>query len=234
MTPLLRSGALLYCLIYLPMLPLAAQSPLDVGVHLTPQMRYITSTPAEVRSSIQPTVGENGLALGMGGGAYLEYEFAPGWSARGGVDFSYKRNHYRVTRTVPPAEGSDDPVEIIKGHNRIAYASIELPVSVVYHFDYRRHDNRFLIGAGTTLNRWNGTPTLRTRFYRKGSVDEPVSVAKHSFTVFGGYEHPLSYALVLSVEPYFTYVPSQFLLETASRSRILGEAGLSVRLRLDN
>ena len=229
-----RSGALLFIFGCLFVLPLAAQSPLDVGVHLTPQMRYIASTPAEVRPSVAPTVGQDGLALGMGGGAYLEYEFAPGWSARGGVDFSYKRNHYRVTRTVPPAEGSMDPVQYLEGHNRIAYASIEVPVSVVYHFDYRRHDNRFLIGAGTTLNRWNGTPTLRTRFYRKGSADEPVSVAKHSLTVFGGYEHPLSYSLVMSFEPYVTYVPSKFLLESASQSRIIAEAGLSVRLRLDN
>lgn len=234
MTHFLRSGALLIFLVCGQWLPLVGQSPLDVGIHLTPQMRYIASTPSEQRPSVAPTVGHDGLALGMGGGAYLEYEFAPGWSARGGVDFSYKRNHYLVTRTVQPAEGSEDPVQILEGHNRIAYASIEVPVSVVYHFDYRRHDNRFLIGAGTTLNRWNGTPTLRTRFYRKGSVDEPVSVAKHSLTVFGGYEHPLSYSLVMSLEPYLTYVPSEFLLESASRSRIIAEAGLSVRLRLDN
>ena len=234
MTPLLRSGAPLLILLCLHGLPLAAQSPLDVGIHLAPQMRYVASSPIAPRPSVAPTVGQDGVALGMGGGAFLEYEFAPGWSARGGVDFSYKRNHYRVTRTVPPAEGSEDPVHYLEGHNRIAYASIELPVSLVYHFDYRRHDNRFLIGAGTTLNRWNATPTLRTRFYRKGSVDEPVSVAKHSFTIFGGYEHPLSYALVMSFEPYLTYVPSKFLLESATQSRIIAEAGLSVRLRLDN
>ncbi len=226
----LRFGAntlLLSCLLGAP-LSLTAQSPLDVGIHLTPQVRYITSSATEIRQTNIPTVGQDGLSVGMGGGGYLEYEFAPGWSARGGIDFSYKRNHYTVMRTFT------ETGETLEGHNRIAYASIEVPVSVVYHFDYLRHDNRYLVGVGTTLNRWNGSPTFRTSFFRKGSVDEPVSVAKHSLTVFGGYEHPLSDTFVLSFEPYVAYVPSEFLLETSSRSKIFLESGLSVRLRLDN
>ncbi|PPK88292.1 hypothetical protein CLV84_1257 [Neolewinella xylanilytica] len=230
MTSHLRFGAKFFLLLGLLSTSFrgGAQSPLDVGVHLTPQVRYITSSPADLRQTTIPTVGEDGLAVGFGGGGYLEYEFAPGWSARGGVDFSYKRNHYTVKRTFT------ETGEVVEGHNRIAYASIEVPVSLVYHFDYLRHDNRYLIGVGTTLNRWNGAPTFRTRFFRKGTVDEPVSVAKHTFTVFGGYEHPVSRAFVLSFEPYLTYVPSEFLLETASRSKIFLESGLSVRLRLDN
>lgn len=205
-----------------------AQSPLDVGVHLSPQVRYITSSPAELRSTNIPTVGGNGLAVGIGGGGYLQYEFAPGWSARAGIDFSYKRNHYRVTRTFT------ETGEVVEGHNRIAYATFEIPVSLVYHFDYLKHDNRYLIGIGSTLNRWNGQPTYRTKFFRKGSVPEPVSTARHSVTLFAGYEHPVSDAFVMSFEPYLSYVPSEFLLETSSRSRILFESGVSVRLRLDN
>lgn len=230
MTPFLRSGALVFLLVGLLTAPTAigAQSPLDVGIHLSPQVRYVTSSPQEVRPAAIPTVGGNGLAASIGGGGYLEYEFAPGWSARAGIDFSYKRNHYTVKRTFP------ETGEVAEGHNRISYASIEVPVSLIYHFDYLRHDRRFLIGAGSTLNRWNGGPIYRTRFYRKGSVAEPLSVAKHTFTVFGGYERPLSSNFILSYEPYLTYVPSKFQLETSSQARILFEAGLSVRLLLDN
>ena len=218
--------ALLFFLVT-PVSLVLAQSPLDVGIHLTPQVRYVNSRPAEVRQTNIPTTGGDGLAVGMGGGAYLEYEFAPGWSARAGIDFSYKRNHYTVSRTFTETDST------VAGHNRIAYASIEVPVSVVYHFDYRRHDNRFLVGVGTTLNRWNGAPIFRTRF-GKGSASEPVVTAKHSVTLFAGYEHPVSDMLVMSYEPYVAYVPTRFNLETASRARVFAEVGLAVRLRLDN
>lgn len=223
-----RPVAALFILLTAPFSLVLAQSPLDVGVHLTPQVRYINSRPAEVRQTNLPTTGGDGLAVGMGGGAYLEYEFAPGWSARAGVDFSYKRNHYTVTRTFTELDST------ATGHNRIAYASIEVPVSVVYHFDYRKHDNRFLVGLGTTVNRWNGAPIFRTKFFGKGSVAEPVATAKHSVTLFAGYEHPVSDLLVMSYEPYIAYVPTRFNLETASQARVFTEIGLSVRLRLDN
>ena len=224
----IRPLAGLFCFLCIPFTAILAQSPLDIGVHLSPQVRYITSSPAEVRQTNIPTTGGSGLAVGMGGGAYLEYEFAPGWSARAGVDFSYKRNHYTVTRTFTETDTT------VAGHNRIAYASIEVPVSVVYHFDYRKHDNRFLVGLGTTLNRWNGAPIFRTKFFGKGSVAEPVTMAKHSVTLFAGYEHPLSDMLVMSYEPYVSYVPTRFNLETASQARVFAEVGLAVRLRLDN
>lgn len=222
-----RPVAVLYLCLLIPFSLVLGQSPLDIGVHLTPQVRYINSQPAEVRQTNIPTTGGDGLAVGMGGGAYLEYEFAPGWSARAGVDLSYKRNHYTVSRTFTETDST------VSGHNRIAYASIEVPVSIVYHFDYRRHDNRFLVGLGTTLNRWNGAPIFRTKF-GKGAVAEPVTTAKHSVTLFAGYEHPLSDMLVMSFEPYVSYVPTRFNLETASSARVFAEAGLSVRLRLDN
>ncbi|WP_116109158.1 hypothetical protein [Lewinella sp. IMCC34191] len=226
----LRSAAkfFLHCgLLAIPAVAVA-QSPLDIGGHLTPQMRYITSSSAEMRPSNMPTAGDDGLAVSIGGGGYLEYEFAPGWSARAGIDLSYKRNHYTVKRTFA------ETGEVAQGHNRISYASIEVPVSLIYHFDYQRHDTRYLVGVGTTVNRWNGAPVYQTSFFRKGSVAEPVSVAKHTLTIFGGYERPLSDAFVMSYEPYIAYVPSEFRLETSSRSRILLETGISVRVRLDN
>ncbi|MGB3798919.1 MAG: hypothetical protein WA952_03840 [Lewinella sp.] len=230
MNNFLRAAATIFLLCGLVAGPttVRGQSPLDIGGHLSPQMRYITSSPAELRQTNIPTEGGNGLAVSMGGGGYLEYEFAPGWSARGGIDLSYKRNHYTVKRTFT------ETGEVVEGHNRVSYASIEVPVSLIYHFDYMRRDTRYLVGVGTTLNRWNGAPVYRTSFFRKGSVSEPVSVAKHSLTIFGGYEKPLSDAFVISYEPYVSYVPSEFQFETSSRSRILFETGISVRVRLDN
>ncbi len=205
------------------------QQPLDVGIHVTPQVRYITSSPYEGdRIAASPTVGLNGLAIGYGVGGYLEYAFVPGWSARLGLDFSYKRNHYHTERYFP------ETGETRSGNNLIEFVSMEVPLSVLHHFGYRRHDNRYLVGVSTTLNRWMGNPYYRSSFFNRAAGVQAFSMANHTLTVFGGYEHPISDWFVLSFEPYVAYVPSSFELETNSRSRILFESGLSVRMRLDN
>lgn len=226
-SPYLRLSAMLL----LPLLftaSLSGQSRLDVGMHFSPQLRYIGSSAKEPAPGAPLTRGKNGLSVGAGVGGYLEYEITPNWYVRGGVDFSYKRNTYATERNYREID------TVRTGSNLIVFSSIELPVAVLYRFDYLRNGNSLLLGVGTTLNRWNGSPRLWSTFSRDASVSNAVKFPGRSFTVFGGYEHYLSNTLVLGLEPYLAYVPTRFELEATTTSKVLVEAGLSVRLRLDN
>jgi len=208
--------------------PAAAQSPLDVGIHFSPQLRYLHSSPTEGKAGTVITSGNDGLAVGLGGGAYLEYEITPNWFVRGGLDLSYKRNHYTTQRSYRELD------TVRQGSNLIVYTSIELPVAVIYRFDFLRNDNSFLLGVGTTLNRWNGTPRHWSTFAQRNSLKDAIEFSRRSVTVFGGYEHYLNRTLVLGLEPYLAYVPTRFKLETTTTTRVQLEAGLSVRMRIDN
>ena len=208
---------------------LRAQSPLDVGIHFSPQLRYISSTPlddAPTKGIL--TSGKDGLSVGAGVGAYLEYAITPHWFLRGGIDYSYKRNHYATERAYPEQD------TVRKGSNQVIFTSIEIPVAVLYRFDFLKNDNSFLLGIGTTLNRWNGNPRLFSTFVNRRSAKDAVEYAKRSVTVFGGYEHYLSSTVVLGLEPYLAYVPTRFSLETTTTAKVQLEAGLSLRLHLDN
>ena len=208
---------------------LRAQSPLDVGVHFSPQLRYISSsTQGEEPTSGTFTRGLNGVSMGAGGGVYLEYEITPNWFIRGGVDLSYKRNHYGVEKVLLEFDS------IATGSNQVVYTSIEVPVAVLYRFDYLSNGNSFLLGAATTLNRLTGAPRAWTTFASRSNLKDKITYPDHTFTVFGGYEHYLSSSLVLGFEPYLAYVPTRFNLETSTTAKVQIEAGLSVRLRLDN
>ena len=205
---------------------LHAQSPLDVGVHFSPQLRYISSSPNGNSPSGHLTRGKDGLSLGAGAGAYLEYAITDRWYVRGGIDVAYKRNRYATERVMPELD------TVRSGSNFISYTSIELPVAVLYRFGYKRHYDTFLVGLGTTLTRWEGSPQFRSSFSRPSKA--ALDYAPHSLTLFGGYERYLSSVVVLGVEPYLAYVPTRFLLENSTTAKVQAEAGISVRLRLDN
>lgn len=209
--------------------PLAAQSPLDVGFHFSPQLRYLSSEAlGEAPSNGSYTRGLSGLSLGAGGGLYLEYEVTPHLFVRGGVDLSYKRNRYRTERVYPEL----DSVE--RGRNQVIYTSIEVPVALIYRFDYLRNGNSFLVGVATTVTRNTGAPRAWTTFGDRGAISEQIDYPARTVTVIGGYEHNLSSSVVLGLEPYLSYVPTRFRLETATTTRVAFEGGLSLRLRLDN
>ena len=207
-------------------LPVYAQSPLDVGVHFSPQLRYISSSPNGDGPRGNLTTGKDGLALGAGAGAYLEYAITDRWYVRGGVDVSYKRNTYATERLIPELD------TLRRGSNFISFTSIELPVAVVYRFGYKRHYDTYLVGVGTTLARWNGAAQVRSSFTRPRK--DMIDYADQSVTIFAGYERYLSYLMVLGVEPYLAYVPTRFALESNTMAKVQLEAGLTVRLRLDN
>ncbi|MBB4079902.1 hypothetical protein GGR28_002529 [Lewinella aquimaris] len=209
--------------------PASAQSPLDVGVHFSPQLRYITSSQtAEPPAKGSYTRGKDGLSLGVGAGVYLEYAITPNWFVRGGVDLSYKRNTYGVDKVFVESDST------VSGNSLIVYSSIELPLSVLYRFDFLPNGDSFLLGAGTTVNRWGGNPRAFTSFFNRRSVKEYVDYPQRTVTVFAGYERYLSSTVVLGLEPYLAYVPTRFRLETTTSSKVLIEAGLSIRLHLDN
>ncbi|CAH1001557.1 hypothetical protein LEM8419_02460 [Neolewinella maritima] len=204
----------------------SAQSPLDVGLHFSPQIRYISSSAPDGVQRRVTTSGRDGLALGATAGGYLEYALTDHWYVRGGIDVAYKRNRYATQRTVAEVD------TVRNGSNFISYASIELPVALLYRFGYRRNYDSFLLGVATTLTRWGGDPKITSSF--NGTSDNSIAYPKHTVTVFGGYETYLSEVLVLGIEPYVSYVPTEFRIENATTSTVRFEAGISLRVHLDN
>ncbi|MCP9234979.1 outer membrane beta-barrel protein [Lewinella sp. JB7] len=231
-TPPGLCGPLPMLLVFLALLsvPVSAQSPLDVGGHISPQLRYISSADrgVEVPTTGSFTSGKDGLSLGIGAGVYLEYAITPNWFVRGGVDLSYKRNQYGVRKTFVESDST------ISGTNQIVYSSIELPLSVLYRFDFLPNGDSFLLGIGTTVNRWGGNPRAFASFFHRRGVKEFVDYPRHTVTVFGGYERYLSNVIVVGLEPYLSYVPTRFNLETTTSAKVQVEAGLSLRFHLDN
>ncbi|NJB86364.1 hypothetical protein GGR26_002132 [Lewinella marina] len=225
-----RFLALLLCLLpWLPGSGLKAQSPLDVGFHFSPQLRYVGSSAAgEVPTTGTYTRGKDGLSVGAGAGLYLEYEITPYWYLRGGVDFSYKRNYYATEKVVIEADTT------LKGRNQVIFSSIEIPVAVVYRFDYLDNGDNFLVGVSTTLNRRLSNPRAWSTFGGNRGVKNKVDFAPRTVTVFAGYEREIFPYVLTSLEPYLTYAPTRFRLESTTESKVWLEAGLSVRVRLDN
>ena len=203
-----------------------AQSPLDVGLHLSPQLRYISSTAPDGVDRRVTTRGKDGLAVGAVAGGYLEYALTDRWYVRGGIDVAYKRNYYATERTAFEVDS------VSTGRNFISYASIELPVAILYRFGYRRNYDTWLLGVATTLTRWSGNPRIQSTF--SGTTAEDVDFPRRSVTVFGGYERYLSSVIVLGLEPYLSYVPTKFTIENSTTAKVRFEVGLSLRLHLDN
>ncbi len=211
---------------------LTAQQRLDLGVHVTPQALSMHS---EERDGFREgnfvyTEGGSGVDVGISAGAYLEYEVVPGLSLRAGVDMVRKRYRYDVRQT------RLDSVAGNSGLNRIVYMAMEIPVSVIYRFDYFRNNDRFLVGAGGVIGRFVGDPQAETAFYRGNSGGDNFEYRNYSLHVLAGYERYLSDRFVLGFEPYISYAPTpdRFHLETRTDAVSGLEAGLSVRLRFDN
>ncbi|THH40588.1 hypothetical protein [Neolewinella litorea] len=233
-TNLLRSSCLMVVSLASTFLcsALWAQQRLDVGVHLSPHVLTIhseTKTPVR-EGGLSYTEGENGVELGWAAGGYLEYEVVSGLFLRAGVDVSRKRYRYAVNAR------REDPSLDESGTNRVVYMAIELPVSVIYRFDYLPNNDRFLVGVGGVANRWVGDPQLETAFYRGSSNRPPLDYNRHSFTVFGGFERFLSSRFVMGIEPFVSYSPwpTEFRLETRTDAVAGLEAGVALRLRFDN
>ncbi|NJB86367.1 hypothetical protein GGR26_002135 [Lewinella marina] len=212
---------------------LAAQQRLDVGVHLTPQLLPIQALnrgEVEREGDLMYTSGEDGIDLGVSAGGYLEYEVASGLFLRGGLDVVRKR--YRYTVHAKRADASLDQ----SGVNRVAYTAMEIPLAILYRFDYLPNNDRFLIGVGAVAGRWVGDPQLKSAFYRGSSNHPPFRYNPYTLNLFAGFDRYLDSRFVLGFEPYVSYspTPTEFRLETRTKAVAQLEAGLSLRLRFDN
>ena len=222
--PAMQRYLLLFAL-SLTTVTLRAQSPLDIGFNFSPHLRYISSTPIENAPDMDNfTIGNGGVSMNVDMGGYLEVAFTPRWYVRGGVAMSFKRMQYRTTRT----RGGEQTV----GHNHLRYTNIEVPLSIVHRFSYERNYDNFLVGLTTNLFQRTGKPYVFSSF---SDPDNAVLTGPlQNITVFAGYERYLSSTLVLGLEPYLSYAPTTFELETHSIAKVRAEAGLAIRLRIDN
>ena len=226
------TAALLGLLCVLPVTAVFAQQRLDLGVHLSPQAMPLRSEPKQsYREDVATyTEGSDGLDLGFTTGAYLEYALSRRLSIRGGLNLSRRRYRYPVSEYL--ADGS----LVRSGINRVVYMAMELPVALVYRFDFRRNNDRFLLGAGGVPARWVGGPQLETMNFRGSSSDAPIDYGTYSVHVFTGYDHYLSDRFVLGIEPFLSYSPAGDVLMLESRTLAISkaEAGVALRIRFDN
>ena len=229
-TGLLASVGLLLLTIHPP---LSAQQRLDVGIHFTPQTTFVRSDARrEFREgTLVYTEGGSGVDLGYGFGGYLEYEVLPGLSLRAGIDVSRKRYRYEVREV-----RIDGTPSTATGTNRVVFMAIEVPVAVIYRFDYLPNNDRFLVGAGGVAGRWVGDPLLETDFYEGSSNHPPLAYSPYSLKVFTGYEHYIGSRFLVGIEPYVSYAPraTEFRLESRTTALTDTEAGVTLTLRFDN
>ena len=210
-------------------LMLTAQDRINVGVHFTPQLRFITSTLNENPVGEPPTWGGSGEELGYGAGAYLEYELLPSVLLRAGVDYSRRRHRYAVETGLP------ESATRITGTNRIVYTCLELPVSVAYQFASPRDDRRgFLLGVGAVANRWLGDEQLDLDLNLHSGGSDDLHISPYSLLLFAGYEHPIDDVFLVGWAPYVAYPPTSSTLESHPTARVAFEAGLAIRFVLDN
>ena len=226
---MLRSSTSLFLLVcfFALQFTLAAQTRLSYGFHFSPEMNYITST-AQSSSHKKLTTGKTGSALSASMGGYLEYEIIPNLYARGGMNIVARRHHYEVERRFEETD------EVMIGENNVTYYAIEMPGAIVARTNYMKKNNRFLIGIGGVLNRWIGDPWIENDFVNGSHDPNYRYLAKQSVSVFIGYEFELSRHSSMSIEPYVSRTPSRFYFENYSYSDVVGEGGISFRVRFDS
>ena len=206
-----------------------AQSRIDIGLHFTPQLRHVVSTPDPTPTvTTTPTFGRSGTALGYAVGGYLEYELLHDVFVRAGVDWTRKRHGYRVERRTP--EGGF----LSAGNQLVTINTLEVPVALVYHLMGDSYEGGFLLGVGGVLNRWVGGTDMDSSLRGNRKGQGTFSIAHHSLNAFVGYERRISKDLLVSLEPYVAYTPTTFSFESHTISEVRLEGGLAVRLLLDN
>ena len=208
-------------------LTVGAQERLSYGFHFSPEMNYITSTPKSSGDK-KLTTGKTGSALSASLGGYLEYELIPNLYLRGGMNIATRRHYYEVERRFEETD------EVVMGENRVTYYAIEMPGAIVVRTNYMKKNDRFLIGVGGVLNRWIGDPWIENDFVNGSFEPKYRNLAKQSVSVFIGYEFELSRHSSMSIEPYVSRTPSRFYFENYSYSDVVGEGGISFRVRFDS
>ncbi len=207
--------------------PLYSQNRFAVGVTVGPELSYVTSSLQESGLSRNITSGGSGLAVGFVFGGYVEYQVFWNLSLRTGLNYARKRFSYEVMRGLP------EQADITTGQNRIVYTAIEVPLALVYRFPYMSNNDRFLVGVGGVVNRWFGDPKVETPFLAGSMEADYIDDANQAIRAFVGFDHFITDHLVLGIEPYLSYSPTQFTFESESVAKVKCLAGVSVRVRFD-
>ena len=205
---------------------LGAQTRLSYGFHLSPEVNRMSST-ARPSDSKLLTTGKWGSAISASLGGYLEYELSPNIFVRGGMNLTHRRHKYSTERRY---EESD---VVSHGYTKVSYYGIEMPGAIVARTNYLRNNGRFLIGFGGVLNRWIGDPKIESTFRKASDERNWRSLAHQSVTGFIGYEFELSSHSSMSIEPYISYTPTRFYFENYTITDLIGEGGISFRVRFD-
>ncbi|WP_116109151.1 hypothetical protein [Lewinella sp. IMCC34191] len=227
MRHLLRYSTVFVLLLVCTLNTAEAQTRLSYGLHLSPEVNYIASTPKS-GSAKKLTTGKSGMASSVSLGGYLEYEVIPNIYVRGGMNIAVRRHYYEVERRFEETD------EIAMGENRITYYAIEMPGAIIARTNYMKKNDRFLIGVGGVLNRWIGDPWIENDFVNGSFNPEYRNFAKQTVSGFIGYEFELSRHSSMSIEPYISYTPTRFYFENYSYSDVVGEGGVSFRVRFDS
>jgi len=216
------------CCLLLPP-DVSAQSPIDLSVHFSPQLRYVNSEDNTAALAPGATVGNSGLAVGYSFGAAIEYPLLGELYLRAGVDYSHKRHHYRVDRL------GNDVRPASSGENTVTYQALEVPVQLLYRFGFKNDTDNFLVGAGVVAASFVGDPRVESSFSGKDLTGfESLVTTGTSWSVFAGYDRYISDRFLLSLEPYLSFSPDRIYLESNSFARVVGEGGVRLRLTLDN
>ncbi len=205
---------------------LAAQTRLSYGFHFSPEVNRMSST---ARSSDKDliTIGKWGSAFSATLGGYLEYEIVSNVYVRGGMNLTHRRHQYSVERRFKETD------EVVNGYTKLSYYGIEMPGALVVRTNYMKNNSRFLLGVGGVINRWIGDPEIESTFRKASDERDWRNLAKQSVTGFIGYEFDLSRHSTMSIEPYLSYTPTRFYFENYTVTDLIGEGGISFRVRFD-
>lgn len=210
-------------------LSLSGQSGVDLSVHFSPQLRYVDSERNSLPMEGGASIGENGLAFGYDFGGAIEFRVIDNLYLRGGIDIAHKRQEYSVKVL------NNDALPTASGSNKVAFRAIEVPVQAIYRFGFMHDNANFLVGIGVVALRFVGDPQVEAELSERDRTGfESLVTSGHSVSVFAGYDRYISKRVIASIEPYLSYVPDKILLESHTTTSVQLEAGVRLRLTLDN
>ena len=206
-----------------------AQHRLDFGLHFTPNLRYVASQAIEAQPTSRQTVGGNGWAVGYGIGGNLEYRIIGELYGRVGVDYFRHRHRYAVDY-LPGGEQ-----QAIASESRVVYNAIEVPVQLLYRFDFPSSVSSWSVGVGAVVGRWTGDPRVLSPYSDADLTGfSSVRPANYSLSATVGYDRYLGRKLLVGLEPYVSYTPTRIELESDTQARVSVELGVRMRVTVDN
>ena len=205
------------------------QGNIDLSVYVSPQLRLVSGVDNGRLLEPGSTVGGSGVAVGYSVGGAIEFRVIDELYLRGGIDFSHKRQEYNVQVL------GNDIAPAASATNLVTYQAIEIPVQAIYRFGFLNRKTNFLVGLGITALQFVGDPEVDAPLSNKDRTGfESLLTSGRSVSLFVGYDRYISNRVIVSLEPYAAYVPDRIYLESNTTARVAAEAGIRLRLTLDN